>query len=133
VDGTTRNRFRGSSAAQRVRAKTGTLNGVSCLSGYVGDKSDVLAFSIMVEGHRHRAVAHVRAAQVSAVNAMMRYARGGVGFAPTEEALPDQDLETGGEAAEIEGETDLSDSPASAAPKAGEVDLKDYGKPGNEP
>jgi D-alanyl-D-alanine carboxypeptidase/D-alanyl-D-alanine-endopeptidase (penicillin-binding protein 4) len=33
VDGTTHNRFRGSAAAERVRAKTGTLNGVSCLSG----------------------------------------------------------------------------------------------------
>ena len=113
VDGTTRNRFRGSSAAERVRAKTGTLNGVSCLSGYVGDKSDVLAFSIMVEGHRHRAVPSVRAAQVSAVNAMMRFARGGTGAPSIEEGLTGQDLETGGEAAEIEGETEL---PENASP-----------------
>jgi D-alanyl-D-alanine carboxypeptidase/D-alanyl-D-alanine-endopeptidase (penicillin-binding protein 4) len=96
VDGTTRNRFRGSAAAERVRAKTGTLNGVSCLSGYVGDQSDLVVFSIMVEGLRHRAVTSVRSAQVSAVNAMMRYARGTLGPAPAEEAMPTQDLETGG-------------------------------------
>jgi D-alanyl-D-alanine carboxypeptidase/D-alanyl-D-alanine-endopeptidase (penicillin-binding protein 4) len=88
VDGTTRNRFRGSAAAERVRAKTGTLNGVSCLSGYVGDQSDLVVFSIMVEGLRHRAVNSVRGAQVSAVNAMMRYARGTLGPAPAEEAMP---------------------------------------------
>jgi D-alanyl-D-alanine carboxypeptidase/D-alanyl-D-alanine-endopeptidase (penicillin-binding protein 4) len=100
VDGTTRNRFRGSSSAQRVRAKTGTLNGVSCLSGYVGYDSDVAVFSIMVEGHRKRAVTSVRAAQVSAVNAMMKFARGAQPAATTDEGQPtDQDYETGEEPA----------------------------------
>jgi serine-type D-Ala-D-Ala carboxypeptidase/endopeptidase (penicillin-binding protein 4) len=96
VDGTTRNRFRGSSAAHRVRAKTGTLNGVSCLSGFVGDGSEVLAFSILVEGHRRRAVPGVRAAQVSAVNAMMRFARGSMPL-PSEDTAPGSDFETGDE------------------------------------
>jgi D-alanyl-D-alanine carboxypeptidase/D-alanyl-D-alanine-endopeptidase (penicillin-binding protein 4) len=134
VDGTTRNRFRNSSAAERVRAKTGTLNGVSCLSGYVGDKSDVVAFSIMVEGHRRRAVTSVRSAQVSAVNAMMRYARGTFGPAPAEQAMPTEDLETGGEAAELEGEVELPES--TPGHKSGEgIDqaLKDFGAPGNDP
>ena len=133
VDGTTRNRFRGS-AAERVRAKTGTLNGVSCLSGYVGDKSDVVAFSIMVEGHRHRAVTSVRSAQVNAVNAMMRYARGTLGPAPAEEAMPTQDLETGGESAELKGEADLPESAPTQKPDQS-IDqmLKDVGSPGNEP
>jgi D-alanyl-D-alanine carboxypeptidase/D-alanyl-D-alanine-endopeptidase (penicillin-binding protein 4) len=134
VDGTTRNRFRGSAAAERVRAKTGTLNGVSCLSGYVGDKSDVVAFSIMVEGHRHRAVTSVRSAQVNAVNAMMRYARGTLGPAPAEEAMPTQDLETGGESAELEGEADLPESaPTEKSGKDMDQMLKDFGTPGNEP
>ena len=134
VDGTTRNRFRNSSAAERVRAKTGTLNGVSCLSGYVGDKSDVVAFSILVEGHRRRAVTNVRSAQVSAVNAMMRYARGTLGPAPVEQAMPTEDLETGGETAELEGESELPES--TPARKSGEgIDqaLKDFGTPGNDP
>ena len=73
VDGTTRNRFKGTIAAERVRAKTGTLHGKSCLSGLVGDGSDVLAFSILVEGIRGRHLAEVRGAQVGCVNAMMRY------------------------------------------------------------
>jgi D-alanyl-D-alanine carboxypeptidase/D-alanyl-D-alanine-endopeptidase (penicillin-binding protein 4) len=103
VDGTTRNRFRGSSAAHRVRAKTGTLTGVSCLSGFVGDGSDVLAFSILVEGHRRRAVTSVRAAQVSAVGAMMGFARKAEGSIPDEEIIPSTDLETGNEADESEG------------------------------
>jgi D-alanyl-D-alanine carboxypeptidase/D-alanyl-D-alanine-endopeptidase (penicillin-binding protein 4) len=134
VDGTTRNRFRGSAAAERVRAKTGTLNGVSCLSGYVGDQSDLVVFSIMVEGLRHRAVNSVRGAQVSAVNAMMRYARGTLGPAPAEEAMPTQDLETGGESAELEGEADLPESaPAEKSGKDMDQMLKDFGGPGNEP
>jgi D-alanyl-D-alanine carboxypeptidase/D-alanyl-D-alanine-endopeptidase (penicillin-binding protein 4) len=104
VDGTTRNRFRGSSAAHRVRAKTGTLNGVSCLSGFVGDGAEILAFSILVEGHRRRAVASVRLAQVSAVNAMMRFARGSMGPLPVEETTPGNDFETGDETDEEDTE-----------------------------
>jgi D-alanyl-D-alanine carboxypeptidase/D-alanyl-D-alanine-endopeptidase (penicillin-binding protein 4) len=104
VDGTTRNRFRGSSAAHRVRAKTGTLNGVSCLSGFVGDGSEILAFSILVEGHRKRSVPSVRAAQVSAVNAMMRFARRTAGPLPGDEAAPGSDFETGDEADEGTGD-----------------------------
>ena len=104
VDGTTRNRFRGTLAARRVRAKTGTLTGVSCLSGFVGDASDVLVFSILVEGHRRRAVPSVRAAQVSAVNAMMRFARKGEGPLPDESSiLNSTDFESGEELDEIEG------------------------------
>ena len=97
VDGTTRNRFRGSPAAHRVRAKTGTLSGVSCLSGYVGDGSDVLAFSILVEGHRRRAVRSIRGAQVSAVNAMLAFTRRTSGALPGEDGNPGNDFETGDE------------------------------------
>jgi D-alanyl-D-alanine carboxypeptidase/D-alanyl-D-alanine-endopeptidase (penicillin-binding protein 4) len=103
VDGTTRNRFRGSLAARHVRAKTGTLSGVSCLSGFVGDASDILVFSILVEGHRHRAVPSVRAAQVSAVNAMMRFARRGEGPLPDESSsVNSTDFESGEEIDEVE-------------------------------
>jgi D-alanyl-D-alanine carboxypeptidase/D-alanyl-D-alanine-endopeptidase (penicillin-binding protein 4) len=79
VDGTTRNRFKGTLSAKRVRAKTGTLRGKSCLSGYVGDGPDVLVFSILVDRMRGRHLAAVRGAQVGAVNAMMRYVREGSG------------------------------------------------------
>jgi D-alanyl-D-alanine carboxypeptidase/D-alanyl-D-alanine-endopeptidase (penicillin-binding protein 4) len=103
VDGTTRNRFRGTASAHRVRAKTGTLSGVSCLSGFVGDGRDILAFSILVEGHRKRAVSAVRAAQVGAVNAMMRFAQHGVGVPPADEGTPGTDYETGEEADDDQG------------------------------
>ncbi len=105
VDGTTRNRFRGSPAAERVRAKTGTLSGKSCISGYVGDGHEVLVFSIFVDGIRNRrfTTMAVRAAQVSAVNAMMRFARGVVG-APGEEIEPGVDFEVGDEVVEADVE-----------------------------
>jgi D-alanyl-D-alanine carboxypeptidase/D-alanyl-D-alanine-endopeptidase (penicillin-binding protein 4) len=96
VDGTTRNRFLGTPSAERVRAKTGTLQGVSCLSGYVGEGPDVVVFSILVEGHRRRGVAAVRAAQVSAVNAMMSYTRRHTSEEAAKEGLPSGiDYETG--------------------------------------
>jgi hypothetical protein len=117
VDGTTRNRFRGSPAAERVRAKTGTLNGKSCLAGYVGDGSDILAFSIMVQGMGARGLGPVRQAQVIAVNAMMRYARGAVGPPPLEEVAPaGVDFETGEEVADIEGESEEGESTTELAP-----------------
>ena len=75
VDGTIRNRFLGTDAVGLVRAKTGTLTGVSALSGYVGDKDDVLVFTIFVEGFRHRKVNEVRRAQVQMVEAMLKFLR----------------------------------------------------------
>ena len=50
VDGTLENRMQKSYAINNVHAKTGTLSGVSCLSGYVeGKNSHQLAFSIMMQ------------------------------------------------------------------------------------
>ncbi|HZH91410.1 MAG TPA: D-alanyl-D-alanine carboxypeptidase/D-alanyl-D-alanine-endopeptidase [Pyrinomonadaceae bacterium] len=49
VDGTLRNRMRNTAAAGNLRAKTGTLNNVSGLSGYVTSATgERLAFSIIV-------------------------------------------------------------------------------------
>jgi hypothetical protein len=111
VDGTTRNRFKGTLAAERVRAKTGTLHGKSCLSGLVGDGSDVLAFSILVEGIRGRRLRDVRGAQVGCVNAMMRYvveATGRPGTIDVTRTEVTTDLETGGAS---EGEEEIATTP----------------------
>lgn len=75
IDGTIRNRFLGTEAVGLVRAKTGTLNSVSALSGYVGEHDDVLIFSIFVHGFRHRLTTPVRHAQVRMVEAMLKYLR----------------------------------------------------------
>jgi D-alanyl-D-alanine carboxypeptidase/D-alanyl-D-alanine-endopeptidase (penicillin-binding protein 4) len=75
IDGTIRNRFLGTEAVGLVRAKTGTLSGVSALSGYVGDKDDVLIFSIFVQGFRNKRTNEVRHAQVRLVQAMLAYLR----------------------------------------------------------
>ncbi len=75
IDGTIRGRFLGTDAVGLVRAKTGTLSGVSALSGYVGDTGEVLIFSIFVEGFRHRTLNAIRQAQVRMVEAMLTYLR----------------------------------------------------------
>jgi D-alanyl-D-alanine carboxypeptidase/D-alanyl-D-alanine-endopeptidase (penicillin-binding protein 4) len=115
VDGTTRNRFRGSPAAERVRVKTGTLSGKSALSGYVGDGHEVLVFSMFVDGIRDRryTTMAVRNAQVSAVNAMMRFARGIV-TEPPQDIEPGVDFEVGEEIVEA----DIEDKPAPGSVEA---------------
>jgi len=51
-DGTLRKRLRSESINRRIRAKTGTLEGVSCLSGYVYTADgEPLAFSILINGY----------------------------------------------------------------------------------
>lgn len=51
VDGTLRNRFRGTRANNNVRGKTGTIDQVSALSGYVKTAGgDELVFSMVVNG-----------------------------------------------------------------------------------
>ena len=121
VDGTTRNRFKNSLAARRVRAKTGTLSGKSCLSGLVGDGSDVVVFSIMVEGLRGRALPAVRGAQVGCVNAMMRYVRerGGqrIDLPPGyDQPQETPDYESGEEITESEGEATVPTESATTDP-----------------
>lgn len=50
--GTISGRFRHTAADRRLRAKTGTLTGVSALSGYVASATgELMAFSILVNGY----------------------------------------------------------------------------------
>lgn len=52
VDGTLKSRMKGTTAEGIVYAKTGTLSGISCLSGYVTTKNgNEIAFSIMMQNH----------------------------------------------------------------------------------
>jgi D-alanyl-D-alanine carboxypeptidase/D-alanyl-D-alanine-endopeptidase (penicillin-binding protein 4) len=108
IDGTIRGRFLGTDAVGLVRAKTGTLDSVSALSGYVGDTGDVLIFSIFVEGFRHRTLAAIRHAQVRMVEAMLAYLRADkaaphpgdgqpIPGGPTEDSESDGDPTMGGE------------------------------------
>jgi D-alanyl-D-alanine carboxypeptidase/D-alanyl-D-alanine-endopeptidase (penicillin-binding protein 4) len=77
VDGTTRRRNRDGSAAQWVRAKTGTLDGVSCLSGYVSGRGRrPIAFSILFNGVSEGKTAGARAVQDRITELLARHVAG---------------------------------------------------------
>jgi len=77
VDGTTRSRLRKSSRAGWVRAKTGTLDGVSALSGYAGAPDrDPIAFSILFNGLRRSDTSQARAVQNEVAELLALHAAG---------------------------------------------------------
>jgi D-alanyl-D-alanine carboxypeptidase/D-alanyl-D-alanine-endopeptidase (penicillin-binding protein 4) len=52
IDGTLKNRFKNGSAANNVKAKTGTISNVRGLSGYVKTKEgENIVFSFLINGH----------------------------------------------------------------------------------
>ncbi len=60
VDGTLRNRMKNTKAEKNVHAKTGTLSGVSCLSGYVtAANGNQIAFSLLIQNHVRNTAAAV--------------------------------------------------------------------------
>jgi D-alanyl-D-alanine carboxypeptidase len=75
-DGTLRGRFRGRPSEGHVFGKTGTLNGVAALSGFVTtDGSDPICFAILTNGFRNSRKTSVRTAQAQIVDAIYAYLR----------------------------------------------------------
>jgi D-alanyl-D-alanine carboxypeptidase/D-alanyl-D-alanine-endopeptidase (penicillin-binding protein 4) len=78
VDGTISRRMASGPAAGLVRAKTGTLNGVSTLSGYVAtDGRAPLAFSILVNGFGDAGAEYARLLQNDVCEAMIPFLESG--------------------------------------------------------
>ncbi|MEM9458594.1 MAG: D-alanyl-D-alanine carboxypeptidase/D-alanyl-D-alanine-endopeptidase [Myxococcota bacterium] len=77
VDGTTRSRLAKSSRRGWVRVKTGTLNGVSALSGYAGAPGrPPVAFSILINGIRRSETSQARTVQNAVAELLALYAAG---------------------------------------------------------
>jgi D-alanyl-D-alanine carboxypeptidase/D-alanyl-D-alanine-endopeptidase (penicillin-binding protein 4) len=74
ADGTIGHRMEGGQAERFVRAKTGTLAGVSCLSGYAGAPGKMpLAFSILMNDLGEPATSEARRAQDAIAEALVIY------------------------------------------------------------
>jgi serine-type D-Ala-D-Ala carboxypeptidase/endopeptidase (penicillin-binding protein 4) len=73
VEGTLSNRMEGTAAEGRCRAKTGTISGVSALSGYCDVAGGPVAFSILMNGVGN--VTAARSVQDRLVTAIARYHR----------------------------------------------------------
>ena len=72
VNGTLKHRMRGTAAAGNARAKTGTLNAASCLSGYVTTANGhTLTFAILMNGSP-LPIARAQAAQDAVVTLLAR-------------------------------------------------------------
>jgi D-alanyl-D-alanine carboxypeptidase/D-alanyl-D-alanine-endopeptidase (penicillin-binding protein 4) len=74
TDGTIGHRMEGSTAERWVRAKTGTLSGVSCLSGYAGAPGHLpLAFSILMNTVGETATGDARKAQDAIAESLVTF------------------------------------------------------------
>ncbi|USG68209.1 D-alanyl-D-alanine carboxypeptidase/D-alanyl-D-alanine-endopeptidase [Brevibacillus ruminantium] len=74
VDGTLTSRMKETAAANNARAKTGTLTGVSSLSGYVETKDgQKLVFSIMINGYKPKGAGFMTGLQDRIVEALAEY------------------------------------------------------------
>ncbi|MEM6995588.1 MAG: D-alanyl-D-alanine carboxypeptidase/D-alanyl-D-alanine-endopeptidase, partial [Myxococcota bacterium] len=77
VDGTTRSRLAETPAAGWVRVKTGTLDGISALSGYVGTKNrNPVVFSILMNDLPKGGTSKARGVQNRIADALSRYVAG---------------------------------------------------------
>lgn len=74
ADGTVQHRMEGGLAERFVRAKTGTLQGVSCLAGYAGAPGKApLAFAVFMNGLTDASTQTARKAQDSIAEALVAY------------------------------------------------------------
>jgi D-alanyl-D-alanine carboxypeptidase/D-alanyl-D-alanine-endopeptidase (penicillin-binding protein 4) len=73
LDGTLRRRFKGSSAEGLIRAKTGTLSGTLCLTGYAAHQDRLIFFSFLAA--RVRRIPAVKWLQVKMSECLASYLR----------------------------------------------------------